>query len=445
MNLKTNRWLLLAGGGVVAAGIAGTAFFSYQSWSADSRDGGPVAAGRGGSTVDDETLSALERRVQEQPTNADAHLELANAYLQKARDRGDPSLYSAAGNLLQKAQQLDPENPDVFATQGVLAGARHEFAESLALGQKALAIDPERARYWGVVADAQLQLGMYDEAVASLQEMVNRRPDFASYSRIAYARELYGDPEGAIEAMEFAIESGSSNQMDMAWAYVQAGNLYLNINNTTMAKAAYETALTRSEGYHGALAGQAKLAIAANDLPRAAELYEQAFAAAPLAEYAIALGAINKDRGDTEGAERQAALVRAIDQLSADNGVNTELDLVLFEIDQGTDSSESVKRARAAYEGQPSIHAADALAWALYNDGQVAEASKYAAEALKLGTRDPLKLFHAGVIAKAAGNTDAAFANIEEALRLNPNFSVSHRKQAAELLDELRQLARQPR
>ena len=437
-NLTSRRFVIL---GAVAATILAAAAFGYRSWTADSPSGPLAIAGRSEAVRADEGIRSLEKRVGANPRDTDAHLQLANAYLQKAREYGDPSLYAAAENLLVAAERLEPDNPEVYATQSILASARHEFASGLALGEKALAIDSERARHWGVVADAQLELGMYDEAITSLQQMVDRRPDFASYSRISYARELYGDVEGAIEAMEWAIEAGSSSQADLAWAHAQVGNLYLNLNNPTAAEQSYAAALQRVNGYHGALAGQAKLAVARGDLPEAAKLYGQAAAKVPLTEYSIALGEVYAAMGDNEAANRQFELVRAIDKLSQDSGVNTDLELALFEADHGGDSAAAVARARAAYERRPNVHSADVLAWALFRDGRADEAKQYAQESLSLGTRDPLKLFHTALILRATGDTQQAFAHLEEALRLNPHFSVRYRDEAVRTLDELRQLA----
>ena len=105
-------------------------------------------------------------------------------------ETGDPSLYTKAEDLLDEAKKLQPQSPELFAARGFLALARHDFAAALGYGTRALALDPQNARYHGIVGDTQIELGMYDEAIESYQEMVNSRPDFASFSRVAYARVL---------------------------------------------------------------------------------------------------------------------------------------------------------------------------------------------------------------------------------------------------------------
>lgn len=389
-------------------------------------------------TSTDERIGTLQRMVRENPENFDAHVNLANAYLQKVRETGDPTLYSKVDDLLDRAGKLEPHNPELFATEGTLALARHDFAGALERGRNALVLDPENARYHGLVGDAQIELGRYDEAIVSYQEMVNRRPDFASFSRISYARELYGDPEGAIEAMEFALQAGSGVPENTAWAYVQLGNLWFSSGDLEEAARAYDRSIRTLDTYAPALAGQAKVAAARGDLAQAVTLYRQAFNRMPLPEYAIALGDVYAEMGDRQKADEQYDLVREIDRLYRANGVNTDLEIALFYANHDLDLQTSLKKARSAYQERPSIHAADVLAWTLYKTGDYQEARQYASEALKLGTRDPLMLFHAGMISNALGQDEQARQYLEQAVDLNPHFSILYAETVVRALEDLK-------
>ena len=77
----------------------------------------------------------------------------------------------------------------------------------------------------------------------------------------------------------------------------------------------------------------------------------------------------------------------------------------------------------------------NALAWALYRAGQVAEAHKYSQAALRLGTRDPLLHYHAGMIALAKGEKAEGRRLLQEALTINPHFSALRVKEIQEALD----------
>src|SRR5215208_452501 len=385
----------------------------------------------------DTLISSLQEKIREHPKDFDSHIRLANAYLQKVRETGDPTLYAKTEDLLDEARKLEDQSPELFAARGSLALARHDFAAALRHGTGALALDPENATDHGIVGDAQIELGMYDEAIHSYQEMIDRRPDFDSFSRVAYARELYGDPEGAIEAMEFALQAGSGTPENVAWAHVQLGNLWFTSGKLEEAQKAYGLSTETVGAYAPALAGQAKIAAARGDLDRAAILYRQAFNRMPLPEYAIALGDAYAEIGDRKKAEGQYEMVQSMDKLLRTNGVNTDLEIALFYADHGMNLQTSPEKARAAYDARPSIHAADALAWTLYKTGDYKEAQKYSSEALKLGTRDPLKLFHAGMISKALGQRERAREYLQQAVDLNPHFSLLYSDEAADSLKAL--------
>ena len=76
------------------------------------------------------------------------------------------------------------------------------------LGRRAQAISPTTARNYGVIGDALVELGRYDEGFRAFDAMARMRPDLSSYARIAHARELIGDVPGATSAMKHALDDG---------------------------------------------------------------------------------------------------------------------------------------------------------------------------------------------------------------------------------------------
>ena len=86
---------------------------------------------------------------------------------------------------------------------------------------------------------------------------------------------------------------------------------------------------------------------------------------------------------------------------------------------------------------RPTVRAADALGWALFKNGRLAEARKRSTEALRLGSRDPVLLYHAGVIAAAAGDKTGAIHDLRTALTLDGGFSPTGAKAARDLLASL--------
>jgi tetratricopeptide (TPR) repeat protein len=74
------------------------------------------------------------------------------------------------------------------------------------------------------------------------------------------------------------------------------------------------------------------------------------------------------------------------------------------------------------------------LAWALYRNGRCTEARTYSVRALRLGTRDALKLFHRGMIERCLGRPAEARTFFARALAVNPYFSLRWAPVALEAL-----------
>lgn len=389
----------------------------------------------------DARVASLQETLRDGPERArgPASTQLGLAYLQKVRETGDPSYYPKAETLFHQALAEDAKDIDALTGLGTLALARHQFAEALDWGEQASRLDPHYAAAHGVIADAQIEMGRYEEAVETVQTMVDLRPDLASYSRVSYLRELMGDREGAIVAMEQAATAGSGYPENIAWVQVQLGNLQFDGGFLADAERAYATALAAMPNYAPALAGQGRVAAANGDLSRAAEFYARAVQIVPLPEYVIAYGDVLTAAGETDGAKAQYALVDAIQQMYAANGVNTDLELALYLADHGAPETlpQAAEQARAAAVSRPSITTWDTLAWSLYRAGDLDGAAEASANALKLGTRNALMHFHAGMIAAARGEREAGIRHLETALEINPYFSIRYAPEARATLERL--------
>jgi tetratricopeptide (TPR) repeat protein len=386
-------------------------------------------------------VEALQTRLREQPTDQDAYAALGVAYLQKVRESGDPSYYARAEGTLTRALELRPDNVEALTGMGALALARHQFDEALTWGQRALAHSPQRAVIYGVIGDATAELGRYDEAVAAYQRMVDLRPDLSSYARVSHVRELHGDVSGAIEAMQMAVNAGAAGMEGTEWTRVQLGHLYFNSGDLDRAESTYQRALELYPDYVHALGGLARVAAARGELDTAISLYTRATRTMPLPELVVSLADVYRAADRPNEAAQQEELARVVQRLYAANGVDTDLELALFDADRGVDVDRAAEHAQAEWAKRRSVHVADVVGWTLYQRGDCRTADVYAHEALRLGTRDALMLFHAGMIAACAGERDRAIHLLSDSLTVNPYFSVRHAPDARRALQSLTELS----
>ena len=395
----------------------------------------PASARSNAST--DKQVQDLQDRLRSHPQDWQAYSQLALGYLQKARETGDPTYYQKADEALNRALASQPDDYAAVSVKGALALARHDFHDALEWGERARLLNPERTYAYGVIADAQVELGRYEQAIETLQTMVDLRPDMSSYSRISYMRELHGDVDGALEMMQLAVDSGTPNTEGSAWVRTQLGNLYLNRGDLDRAELEYKYTLQDRPEYVYAIAGLGRVQAARGNMKEAIRFLNQAVALMPLPEFVITLGDLYQASGRQEEANRQYELVGAIEKLFRANGVDMDMEIALFNADHNRNLDQTLALAHKAYANRPSIHGADALAWALYKTGNYEDAQKYSVLALQLGTKDSLKLFHAGMIAHALHRDEQARQYLEEALQINPHFSILYADEAQEALRTL--------
>jgi tetratricopeptide (TPR) repeat protein len=436
----TNLGIRIAVVGAILFGVQYVYMAQLRHTQIDDSAGSDVMAAESQAISNtDNRVETLQERLKRNPDDQRAYVLLGAAYLQKVRETGDPTYYRKTEEALGRALDLQPDDFAAMTQMGVLALARHQFREALDWGEKALALSPGTALIYGVIGDAQIELGQYAAAVATFQTMVDLRPDLSSYSRASYVRELHGDVDGAIEAMQRAVQAGGPNAENTNWTRVQLGHLYFNSGKLAEAEAQYNQALASYPGYVHAIAGLARVHAARGEYDKAIKLYTDATNIMPLPEYVIALGDVYEAAGRSQEAQQQFDLVRVMERLYTANGVDTDLEMALFEANhsQGQKIDEALSLARRALEKRPTIYARDVLAWTLYQDGQYAPAYALSQQALQLGTKDALLFFHAGMIALQLGNTTQARQYLEQALAINPHFSILYADQARKTLQSL--------
>ncbi len=392
--------------------------------------------GIGGSSLETQ-IAALQQRLREVPGDWRGFASLGIAYVAQARTTGDPSLYPKAEGVLTSSLRInDRDNEDALLGLGALALARHDFTAALRFGRRAAGVDPFGADAYGVIGDALLELGRYDQAFEAFQTMVDTRPDLASYARVSYARELQGDVRGAVRAMELAFEAAATPG-DQAWAAYQLGELAFGSGDVRSAASWYRRGLGLDPSSVSNLAGLAKVAWARGDDRLAIDRYLEVTTRYPAPEFVAALADLYRATGRDDLAERaggrRPGAPRARDRERC--GRRPRARPVRRRPRRRRRAA--LAAARSEWSRRRSVHVADALAWALYANGRYEEAAAFADRALRLGTENATFLYHAGMIRLELGDEEAARSFLRRAIAVNPNFSILHADTAERVLSRL--------
>ncbi len=416
---------------VLAAGFAvlfGGVFDGAPSTSASTLGGSQAFEDfKAGFSLSSSTASLvvdLQTTLETNPEDEHSWALLGLAYQQRARESGDPSYYTKSDGALHRALALKSDDDLVYGGLGSLALSRHRFLDALALGRKAHSLNRYSARNYGVIGDALVELGRYREAFQAFDAMNRLRPSLSSYARVSYGRELIGRTQAAIRAMKLAVDAATSTTEPNAWTHVQLGKLYFSHGRYADAETEYRIANAVFPNYAYGLDALAQVEAAQGRYRQAITHERSAVELIPLPQYVGALGDLYRATGRPVLARREYSLIGAIERLLHANGVKTDLEIALFDVDHSIDLTHALSLARIGQRDRPSIDGDDVLAWALARTGRCAEALGHSKAALRLGTQDALKFFHRGMIERCLGHTSEARGWFARALALNPSFSV---------------------
>jgi tetratricopeptide (TPR) repeat protein len=352
--------------------------------------------------------------------------QMAATYLQKMRETMDPEYLNRATKIVDAVLSTDRVNYEALRLRSAIELERHDFPRAAQNSRELVRMAPDDPWNYGTLGDSLMEMGEYSAAADAYQKMVQLRPDMSSYNRAAYYRFVAGDPNGAIEIMKMAIDSGSRSPENVAWCLVDLGNMELKIGRTAEADRAFEGALKLFPGYHPAHAALGKLNAQAGKIDLAVEHYTKALNVVPLPEYSAALEDLYEAADKPDEARKQAARLTVIERMDQAAGFPANRNLALAYADHGLSLDHALAMIREEMKTRRDIYEYDALAWVLYQSKQYEEARQASGKALELNSPEPTFYYHAGMISLALGDRDGARKHLERALALNPNFDPKH-------------------
>jgi tetratricopeptide (TPR) repeat protein len=278
-----------------------------------------------------------------------------------------------------------------------------------------------------LLGDTLIELGDYDRAETAYRHLEKLDPSgVGTESRLAHLAWLRGDLVTARRRYSFALEQAKNSSIPsaetIAWCSWQIGELSFTNGDYELAERYYQEALSVLDGYPHALTSLARVRAARGDPKLAIELYESAVQKQMDPPAAAALGDLYKVVGRDSDAAQMYRNVERVSELNKLNSALYNRQLVWFWANHNQRSQDAYSRAKKEYELRRDVYGADALAWSALKAGKIAEARVAIDEALRLGTRDPTLFYHAGMIARAAGDDQKAREYLHKAIEMSPQF-----------------------
>lgn len=392
----------------------------------------------------EKVIRELEYRVKNDKDDFIAYNKLAGYYLQKVRETGSLNFLDLASRAAKASLDVLPAEQNIggLAALAQVEFASHAFAAARLHAQQLIKLDPEKSYPYQLLGDSLLELGEYDKAAAVFHELEKRGNGAGVESRLGRLALLRGEIEEAkrrlANAIIFAQNQTTPSREAVAWNRWQLGEVYFSIGDYEMAEKHYRDSLVTFPDYYRSLASLGRTLAAKGDLPGAIENYEHATRILPDPTFVAALGDLYQLAGRDGDAAAEYALVEQINKINKVNGTLYNRQIALFYADHDLKAEEAYAQAQMEYETRHDIYGADAVAWTALKAGKLSQAQAAIKEALKLGTRDAKLFYHAGLIAKAAGDAVSARELLKRALALSPQFDALQALKAKQALDDLK-------
>ena len=234
----------------------------------------------------EQSIVGARKAISDKPMEYAGYNLLAMALVRRAQETSDVSFYAQAEDAVKKSLAIAPNNFDTEKIQVSILLGEHEYPAALEAAKTLNKRVPDDVMVYGLLTDANVELGNYKDAEDSAQWMLNLRPgNRPALTRAAHLRELFGDTEGAYELMELAYQSTPPTETgERAAILTQMGHLRLASGNTDAAEKLFQQALTSFPHYPSALGNLAQVRIRQKRYAEAIVLLQQRYQDVPHSE-----------------------------------------------------------------------------------------------------------------------------------------------------------------
>lgn len=360
-----------------------------------------------------EKVDELKTKLAKDPNDIKVRLQMATIYLSEARITGEhPYYYPAVLKILDGVLYLSPNNFEATTFKASVKMSQHQFAEARDLAEAARKINPDNAYVYGVLVDANVELGFYKDAILMSDKMQALKPSLESYSRASYLREIYGDFKGSISAMKLAVEAGMPGSEPFCWSKKTLGHLYESTGELPKAQQQYDDILAVRPSYAFAYGGQARILKANKQYDKALEFLDKAAKIMPEFSFHEEMAEIYDLQGNHEKAlAKYEEVVKMLDE-DAKSGHAVDLELCKLYSKAGNFDM-AMKHGLIEYKKRPrNIDVNHAMAVLAFKMNDFKKAKEYLTVAMSTGSKDPELLMDAGKIDRSLANRQFGYEPI---------------------------------
>ena len=368
-----------------------------------------------------QSIAAASKAIRDKPTECTGYNLLATALVRRAQETADVRFYAQAESAIEKSLEMAPNSFDAAKIRVSILLGEHEYPAALEAAKMLNQRVPDDVIVYGLLTDADVELGNYRDAETAAQWMLNLRPgNLPALTRAAHLRELFGDTEGAYELMELAYQSTAPTEtLERVSILTQMGHLRLASGSADAAEKLIQQALRDFPKYPSALENLGQIRVTQKRYADAVVLLQQSDPGGTHAEHLYDLAETLQLAGRDTEAKQAFADFETKSLAEFVRKYNSNRELIFYYADHARQPAKALEVAKQEYAWRHDVYTLDAYAWALHVNGQDVEARKQIEAALAVGIRDSKIFAHAGEIALKLHDRAAAENYLQEAVALH--------------------------
>ncbi|MBI3270991.1 MAG: tetratricopeptide repeat protein [Planctomycetes bacterium] len=214
--------------------------------------------------------------------------------------------YDEAMLVLEKAEKLAPDSPQLKQKRAQIYFARGEWDKALGYAEQVFAADPAAWDALKIKATCLFKLNRLEEALHDAKEVVGGRPDVEIYSLAGYLSLLRGDPTTGVSYLQQAFALGRQQSLDtgkLSALLNDVGDALFKLGRAEEAKTAFEQLRSMNSGFPRINFKVGLAAVAVKDRGAAMSAVKDLLQRAPKDPDVRALeGRLLREGGDVEAA-----------------------------------------------------------------------------------------------------------------------------------------------
>jgi tetratricopeptide (TPR) repeat protein len=372
-------------------------------------------------------IASLEALAERNAFDPEKRVRLAYRQFHLASLTGSESDFKAVAQTIAAVIRDFGPKEDICLLKASLDGRFHRLAEV----KQDLQMCPSLAgRFAGrsVLADLDFQEGRYQQARERLEDLIREDRTWDNLARLAHWMAKLGSTDEADRLYAEAEDELTAKEMrSFAWLELQRGALAISRGRYDKARPHYQRASTAFPGHWLADEHMAGLEAAEGNFDQALLLLQTVIARTPKPELRQTMGELLAFVGKTDEAQKWFAEALTAYLASVQQGdVHYFHHLADFYSDAGSQPAEAVRWARRDVALRSNFSTQSALAWALYQVGDIGEGLDWIKMALASGVQDGGIFATASSLFAAAGDTPTAEHYTHAATEINPRGNDFH-------------------